>query len=39
MSVSFSSYKWISDDGESDDWEANANIGYENFKEIISHKI
>ena len=39
MGVSFSSYKWISDDGESDDWEQNAIIGYENFKKIIEKKL
>lgn len=39
MGVSFSSYKWISDDGESDDWEQNAIIGYKNFKKIIEKKL
>ena len=29
------SYKWISDDGSSNDWKANAAVGYENFKVIF----
>ena len=29
------SYKWVSDDGSSKDWEANAAIGYDNFKLIL----
>ena len=29
------SYKWISDDGSSNDWKTNAAIGYENFKVIF----
>ena len=29
------SYKWVSDDGTSTDWEANAAIGYENFKVVF----
>lgn len=28
-------YKWVSDDGSSNDWKANAAIGYENFKVIF----
>ena len=29
------SYKWISDDGSIDQWEKNAKIGYEEFKQIF----
>lgn len=29
------SYKWVSDDGSTEDWEANAAIGYNNFKDIF----
>jgi len=28
-------YKWVSDDGSSKDWRANATIGYNNFKDIF----
>lgn len=28
-------YKWVSDDGSSQDWKANAALGYKNFKKII----
>jgi adenosylhomocysteine nucleosidase len=30
--VSLSLYKWVSDDGSSQDWAANAAVGYNNFK-------
>jgi adenosylhomocysteine nucleosidase len=30
--ISLSLYKWVSDDGSTDDWQANAAVGYENFK-------
>lgn len=30
--IPFKSFKWVSDDGESDKWEENAKIGFENFK-------
>jgi adenosylhomocysteine nucleosidase len=30
--ISLSLYKWVSDDGSTKDWEANAAVGYENFK-------
>jgi adenosylhomocysteine nucleosidase len=33
--VSVSLYKWVSDDGSSSDWEANAAVGYDNFKAIF----
>jgi len=31
--VSFKSYKWVSDDGDVDNWEENAAIGFQNFRE------
>ena len=33
--ISVSLYKWVSDDGSSNDWEANAAVGYNNFKAIF----
>ena len=36
--VSVSLYKWVSDDGDSSDWLANASIGYSNFKEIFKEQ-
>jgi len=33
--ISVSLYKWISDDGESDKWQANAAIGYSKFKKVF----
>ena len=33
--VSVSLYKWISDDGESSRWLANAAAGYNNFKNVL----
>ena len=33
--INFESYKWVSDDGNIDSWEANAAIGFENFKKIF----
>jgi len=33
--ISVSLYKWVSDDGSSKDWEANAAVGYGNFKLIL----
>jgi len=33
--ISVSLYKWISDDGESDKWQANAAIGYNKFKQVF----
>ena len=35
QNVSVSLYKWVSDDGSSNDWEANAAVGYDNFKVIF----
>lgn len=33
--VSLSLYKWVSDDGSSQDWAANAAVGYTNFKKQL----
>jgi adenosylhomocysteine nucleosidase len=33
--ISFKSYKWVSDDGESDKWEENAKVGFDNFKQKL----
>ena len=33
--IPFYSFKWVSDDGTPGDWEANAKIGFENFKKIF----
>ena len=33
--VFVSLYKWVSDDGSTKDWEANAAVGYNNFKVIF----
>jgi adenosylhomocysteine nucleosidase len=33
--VDFKSYKWVSDDGDIENWERNASIGFENFKKIL----
>lgn len=33
--ISVSLYKWVSDDGSSKDWAANAAVGYNNFKNIF----
>ena len=32
MGVPLQSYKWISDDGSSDDWSKNAKLGFDAFK-------
>lgn len=31
--IPFKSYKWVSDDGDVDNWEENAAIGFQNFRE------
>lgn len=33
--ISVSLYKWVSDDGSSKDWAANAAVGYNNFKDTF----
>lgn len=35
--VSLSLFKWVSDDGSSNDWLANASAGYNNFKNQITN--
>ena len=37
-SVPLLSYKWVSDDGETDKWEENAALGFEKFQEYIKEK-
>ena len=34
--IDFKSYKWVSDDGDIENWERNAAIGFQNFKKILS---
>ena len=36
--ISLSLYKWVSDDGSTEDWEANAAAGYNNFKKLFKEK-
>jgi adenosylhomocysteine nucleosidase len=33
--IDFKSYKWVSDDGDIENWERNAAVGFENFKKIL----
>ena len=33
--INFKSFKWISDDGDIENWERNAAIGFDNFKEVL----
>jgi len=33
------SYKWISDDGDSDKWEENAKIGFDKFKVVFQEHL
>lgn len=37
--IDFVSYKYISDDGNPDDWEKNCNKGVKKFKEILDENI
>lgn len=37
-SVPLLSYKWVSDDGETDKWEENANLGFSEFKKYFKEK-
>tara|TARA_E500000318_G_scaffold95595_1_gene95459 strand:+ start:1441 stop:1971 length:531 start_codon:yes stop_codon:yes gene_type:complete len=37
--VPLSIYKWVSDDGSSKDWQANAAAGYKNFKTLLLESI
>lgn len=34
--IPLSIFKWVSDDGSSQDWEKNAAVGYSNFKKYLS---
>lgn len=36
--VKFSSYKWVSDSGESGSWEENCKIGFEKVKNILNEQ-
>lgn len=36
--ISVSLYKWVSDDGSTEDWAANAAAGYSNFKQVFKEK-
>jgi len=33
--ISLSLYKWVSDDGSTEDWQTNAAAGYNNFKKLF----
>ena len=33
--ISLSLYKWVSDDGSTAEWEANADKGFNNFKKVF----
>jgi|TARA_R110000744_G_scaffold181044_1_gene300058 adenosylhomocysteine nucleosidase len=35
LNLKFSSYKWISDDGDASSWEQNCKIGLEKVKELL----
>lgn len=37
-SIPLLSYKWVSDDGETDKWEENANLGFSEFKKYFKEK-
>ena len=37
--INFKSFKWISDDGDIENWELNAAIGFDNFKEVLIDKL
>lgn len=39
MGISIQSFKWISDDGSSNDWESNASSGFEKFEQYIKSYI
>ena len=36
--VNFSSYKWVSDDGQSSDWQNNCKVGLEKIKELLVYE-
>ena len=37
--INFKSFKWISDDGDIENWERNAAIGFDNFREVLIDKL
>jgi adenosylhomocysteine nucleosidase len=39
MGVPLQSFKWVSDDGSSSDWEKNAKLGFDNFKNYFQEWI
>ena len=36
--IKFSSYKWISDDGDGSNWEEDCKIGFNKFKDEYTSK-
>ena len=36
FNIKFSSYKWVSDNGDGSNWKENCKIGFEKIKQIIS---
>ena len=34
--LNFSSYKWVSDDGDGSDWKENCRIGFEKVKTLLN---
>lgn len=36
FNIEFSSYKWVSDNGDNHSWEENCKIGFESVKELLS---
>jgi nucleoside phosphorylase len=39
FNLKFSSYKWVSDDGDGSDWAENCKVGLEKVKEILKNEI
>jgi adenosylhomocysteine nucleosidase len=35
LNINFECYKWVSDDGESKEWENNCKIGFEKFRKMF----
>jgi nucleoside phosphorylase len=35
FNIKFSSYKWVSDDGDGSNWKENCKIGFEKIKQIL----
>jgi len=36
FNIKFSSYKWVSDDGNANDWKENCKIGFNKIKDILN---